>query len=96
MDFQTDNEGFLLNRDEWSVEVAKQIAETDGIDISEQQMEYIMAARKMFDDGGTVPPLRKFIKAVGISKADLFQAFHTGPMKLICKWGGLPKPTGCV
>lgn len=96
MDVQTDGEGFLLNRDEWTPEVAKWIASEDGIEISEQQMDYIMAARAMFDSEGTVPPLRKFIKAQGISKADLFGAFHTGPMKLICKWGGLPKPTGCV
>jgi tRNA 2-thiouridine synthesizing protein E len=96
MDLQTDGEGFLLNRADWTPDVAKAIAAEDGVELSTQQMEYIMAARSMFEAEGTVPPLRKFIKQVGISKADLFSAFHTGPMKLICKWGGLPKPTGCV
>lgn len=96
MELQTDGEGFLLNRDDWTPEVAKVLAANDGFDLTDTQMDYIARARGMFDSEGTVPPLRKFIKEVGISKADLFSAFHTGPMKLICKWGGLPKPTGCV
>ena len=96
MDLKTDGEGFLLNREDWTPEVARALASEDGIAMTDTQYDYIVHARKMFDEEGTVPPLRKFIKAVGISKADLFGEFHTGPMKLICKWGGLPKPTGCV
>lgn len=96
MELRTDGEGFLLNRDDWNPDVAKQIAATDGIELSETQMDYIMTARAMYDRDGVVPPLRKFAKEKGIDKKDLFQVFHTGPMKLICKWGGLPKPTGCV
>jgi len=26
----------------------------------------------------------------------LYDAWKTGPMKQIAKYGGLPKPTGCV
>jgi tRNA 2-thiouridine synthesizing protein E len=33
---------------------------------------------------------------MGVTTNDLYGIFHKGPMKLICKWGGLPKPTGCV
>jgi len=50
----------------------------------------------MFADDGVVPPLRRFCKDQNVSKADMFASFEAGPMKLICKWGGLPKPTGCV
>lgn len=96
MDFQTDNEGFLLNRNEWTPEIAHEIASRDGRDLTEEHMNYIMAARKMYDDNGTVPPIRKFTKEMNVDKKDLFTSFETGPMKLICKWGGLPKPTGCV
>ena len=96
MELKTDGEGFLLNRDDWSPEVARQIAANDGFDLTEAQMDCILAARDMFDRDSVVPPLRKFAKEMGIDKNQLFQVFHTGPMKLICKWGGLPKPTGCV
>ncbi|MEN8213381.1 MAG: TusE/DsrC/DsvC family sulfur relay protein, partial [Pseudomonadota bacterium] len=32
----------------------------------------------------------------GIDKKVLFDVWNTGPMKPISKYGGLPKPTGCV
>jgi tRNA 2-thiouridine synthesizing protein E len=43
-----------------------------------------------------VPPIRKFAKKVGVDSKQLYDVFKKGPMKLICKWGALPKPTGCV
>jgi len=70
--------------------------ESEGYDNVEQIMEYVNTAREMFDHGGTVPPLRKFAKNTGKTTKELYDIFHKGPMKLICKWGALPKPTGCV
>ena len=96
MALDVDPEGFLRDRSIWTPEIAVEIAAADGRELTDEHMNYITQARKMFDDLGTVPPIRKFIKDVGVSKGDLFAAFETGPMKLICKWGGLPKPTGCV
>ena len=96
MELNLDGEGFLQNRDDWSVEVAKEIAKLDGTEIDEQQMTWIMEARKMYDENGVVPPIRKFSKAMKVTNKDLYDSFTKGPMKLICKWGGLPKPTGCV
>ncbi len=96
MTLSLDNEGFLLNRDDWSPEVASEIAAKDSRELTDEHMSYIFAARRMYDQDGVVPPLRKFCKAENVSKADMFASFEAGPMKLICKWGGLPKPTGCV
>ncbi|OEJ65958.1 TusE/DsrC/DsvC family sulfur relay protein [Magnetovibrio blakemorei] len=96
MDIQTDGEGFLLNRDLWTPEIAREIASRDGREITDEIMGYIMSAREMFERDNTVPAIRNFTKAMGVDKKQLFNVFETGPMKLICKWGGLPKPTGCV
>lgn len=96
MELKLDNEGFLVDRDAWSSEVAKELAKRDGVELDEQQMIWIEEARKMFADDGVVPPIRKFSKAMGVTTKDLYDSFQKGPMKLICKWGGLPKPTGCV
>jgi tRNA 2-thiouridine synthesizing protein E len=93
---QVDNEGFLVNRDDWSEEVAAQLAEVDGYEMTEEIMEYIRQARAMYSDDGVVPPIRKFAKKVGVDSKQLYDVFKKGPMKLICKWGALPKPTGCV
>ena len=77
-------------------EVARELARADDFEIDDQIMSYIREARAMYENDGVVPPIRKFAKAVGVSTKDLYDVFKQGPMKLICKWGGLPKPTGCV
>lgn len=91
-----DTEGFLLDRDEWTPAIAQELAARDGVVLDEPILRYIEEARRMYDTDGVVPPIRKFAKAMGVSTKELYDTFHKGPMKLICKWGGLPKPTGCV
>lgn len=91
-----DNEGFLLNRDDWTEELAVELAEQDDFEMNEQVMQFIREARSMYDNDGVVPPIRIFAKKQGVSTKELYNIFKKGPMKLICKWGGLPKPTGCV
>ena len=93
---QVDGEGFLINRDDWSEEVARELAQADGMEISDEIMKDILEARQMYEDDGVVPPIRKFSKAMGVDSKHLYDVFMKGPMKIICKLGGLPKPTGCV
>lgn len=93
---EVDGEGFLINRDDWSEEVARELAQAEGMEISEEIMNYINEARRMYEEDGVVPPIRKFAKAMNVDSKHLYDVFMKGPMKLICKWGGLPKPTGCV
>lgn len=91
-----DGEGFLVNRDDWSESVALDLARSDDFEMTDQVMGFILQARAMYDEDGVVPPIRIFAKKQGVSTKDLYDVFKKGPMKLICKWGGLPKPTGCV
>ncbi|MCB2263570.1 MAG: TusE/DsrC/DsvC family sulfur relay protein [Candidatus Thiosymbion ectosymbiont of Robbea hypermnestra] len=96
IDVPLDGEGFLVNREDWSEAIAKELATADAFEMTEQVMGLIREARVMYDENGVVPPIRKFAKEVNVSSKDLYAIFKKGPMKLICKWGGLPKPTGCV
>ncbi|WP_295388753.1 TusE/DsrC/DsvC family sulfur relay protein [uncultured Thiodictyon sp.] len=91
-----DSEGFLVNRDDWSEEIAEGLARGDDFELTEQVRDFINQARAMYEQDGVVPPLRIFAKKQGVTTKDLYAIFKKGPMKLICKWGGLPKPTGCV
>jgi tRNA 2-thiouridine synthesizing protein E len=96
MEVKVDGEGFLVDRDDWSEEVARELAKGDDMEITDEIMGYIIEARQMFEADGVVPPIRKFAKAMNTDTKHLYDVFQKGPMKLICKWGGLPKPTGCV
>lgn len=98
MDIKVDGEGFLVDRDDWSEEVMYELASRDGVELTEDHVKYIKLAREMFDDEGTVPPLRVFSKATGGDRkgTHLNELFNGGPMKKIAKYGALPKPTGCT
>ena len=96
MSVAVDSEGFLVNRDDWSESVAEDLARQDSFEPSDQVRQFIREARAMYENDGVVPPIRIFSKRMGVTTKELYDIFKKGPMKLICKWGGLPKPTGCV
>jgi tRNA 2-thiouridine synthesizing protein E len=91
-----DGDGFLINRDDWSEDLARELAQCDDFEMTDQVMQFIREARAMYENDGVVPPIRIFAKKQKVSTKELYDIFKKGPMKLICKWGGLPKPTGCV
>jgi len=96
MELNLDGEGFLRDREDWNPEVAMELANRDGVALGDEHMRYISEARRMFEEDSVVPPIRRFSKEMGVSTKELYSVFEYGPMKQICKWGGLPKPTGCV
>ena len=93
-----DGDGFLLNTSDWSEEVMYEMAKSDDMEITEEIKTYINKAREMFNATGTVPAVRIFAKEFGMDRkaSKLYDVFKSGPMKKIAKYGGLPKPTGCV
>ncbi len=91
-----DGDGYLLDRDAWTPELARAMAEADGIEISDPKWQQIQKAREYYEEFGVVPPIRKFAKYCGEDQQAMFKLWMAGPMKPITKYGGLPKPTGCV
>jgi tRNA 2-thiouridine synthesizing protein E len=96
MSFERDGDGYLLDMNEWSVEVMMDMANADEYELSPEKIEHIMKAREYYDEFNVVPPIRKFAKYAGMDQKEMFKLWMTGPMKPITKYGGLPKPTGCV
>lgn len=98
MELNRDGDGFLVDSNDWSEEVMIQMAEEDGFLITDEIKTYINKAREMYSQSGTVPAVRIFAKEFGMDRkaSKLYEVFESGPMKKIAKYGGLPKPTGCV
>ena len=98
MELNRDGDGFLINTSDWSEEVMYEMAKSDDMEITEEIKTYINKAREMFNATGTVPAVRVFAKEFGMDRkaSKLYDVFKSGPMKKIAKYGGLPKPTGCV
>lgn len=93
---ERDGDGYLANAELWTPEIGQAMAEADGLDLDEVRWDQVLKAREYFAEHATVPPIRKFAKYVGVDQKDMFKLWMTGPMKPITKYGGLPKPTGCV
>ena len=93
---ERDADGYLLDSSVWSPEIAQTMAEADGVNLDEAKWQQILKAREYYDKNGVVPPIRKFSKYIGAQQKHMFKMWMTGPMKPITKYGGLPKPTGCV
>jgi len=93
---ERDGDGYLTNMNEWTESIGKAMAEADGIELDDAKWNQILKAREYYDEFNVVPPIRKFSKWLGEDQKELFKQWMTGPMKPITKYGGLPKPTGCV
>ena len=93
---ERDGDGYLTNMNEWTESIGKAMAEADGIALDDAKWNQILKAREYYDEFNVVPPIRKFSKWLGEDQKELFKQWMTGPMKPITKYGGLPKPTGCV
>ena len=93
---ERDGDGYLEDMNSWNEDIGRAMAEVDGIELNDAKWNQILKAREYYEEHNVVPPIRKFAKYIGEDKKELFKMWMTGPMKPITKYGGLPKPTGCV
>ena len=88
-------EGYLANPDDWSKEVAVEMAKEDGIELSEKHFEVLEYLRKEYG-AGTALSIRKVGKSGIVDIKGLYSLFPGGPLKLSSKYAGIPKPASCV
>ena len=93
---ERDGDGYLVNSDAWTPEIGRGMGEADGVELDEVKWQQILKAGEYYEEHAVVPPIRKFSKYLGADQKEMFKMWMTGPMKPITKYGGLPKPTGCV
>jgi TusE/DsrC/DsvC family sulfur relay protein len=95
---ERDGDGFLIDMNTWTPEVMVEMFEADGVEVTDEKVNHINLAREMYEETSMVPRVKDFGKALGMDRKakGLYDEWKTGPMKQIAKYGGLPKPTGCV
>jgi len=100
---QLSEAGWLENLDEWSEELAVEIAKNEKIDeLTEEHWDIINEAREHFTENGQVCEPRAFSKIMkkkyGKDRSDqkyIYSLFPTGLIKCANKIAGLPRPKGC-
>lgn len=96
VDVQTDAEGYLANKDDWSEELANQLAAELGVELSDDHWTVLNAARAIEAESGSSPGLRKVSKRSETPIKAIYKLFPDGPAKLIAKIAGIPKPKSCL
>ena len=94
---QRDNQGFFVHPEEWTEDMAPELARESGIaELTDRHWQVINFMRNAYLEHGSAPSIRTLGKASGVPIKELYQLFPKGPAKLAAKIGGIPKPQGCI
>lgn len=96
-EIELDDDGFLLDPEDWSEDLAHALAAAEGItEITEVHWKVIYYLRDYYREYQIAPMIRKLCKDTDCSLRQIYELFPSGPAKGACKLAGLPKPAGCV
>lgn len=93
---EVNDEGFLVDKAQWTPAIAEEIARESGISLSERHWQVVTFCREDDAREGQAPGLRRVSKLSGVETRELYKLFPRGPGKLAAKIAGLPKPKGCI
>jgi tRNA 2-thiouridine synthesizing protein E len=101
--YATDDAGYLIDSSEWSTELARVIAHSEQLEMSDDHWEVINYVRKFYEEFNKSPSIRPLVKylanELGKEKGNslyLQILFPNGPAKQATKIAGLPKPKRCL
>ncbi len=99
MGVQKDDDGFLLDPDDWTEEIAKEIALKEKLELTEDRWNLVRLIRDYYYENGSVPELRKVLKQLkaelGPGKATrkyVYALFPYGYGQQGCKIAGMRQP----
>lgn len=94
-----DNEGFLLDPQDWDEQVALTLAKTLDLELNEQRWEIVKLVRAHFEERQSVPEARIILKLLRerhgkeiATRKYLYSLFPYGYGQQACKIAGMRKP----
>lgn len=89
-------EGYLTDSEQWTPDVAREIAQVEGIELTDKHWDVLEYLREQHAEGTKLT-----IRRVGKSEAvdsikEFYDLFPDGPLKKASKIAGIPKPASCV
>jgi tRNA 2-thiouridine synthesizing protein E len=96
---ERDEEGFLLYTEDWSEQLAHELAREEGVELKGDRLEIVRYIRDYFETKFAVPEARTLLKHMkqiwGEERATrkyLYQLFPRGYGQQACKIAGMRKP----
>ena len=100
---ELDKEGFLVELKDWTPDVARQLAQREGVMLTEAHWDVVELLQIYYERFDHAPAMRPFIKYLSqhlpkeqANSIYLLQLFPGSPAKLAAKIAGLPKPPNCL
>jgi TusE/DsrC/DsvC family sulfur relay protein len=93
---ELDEAGYLKDFRQWSEEVARALAQRDGIELTEEHLKVIGIIRAYYQEHKVAPILTLVSKICGMPFKQLHGLFGKQPGKRAAKLAGLPKASGCT
>ncbi|MEO1767413.1 TusE/DsrC/DsvC family sulfur relay protein [Thiobacter aerophilum] len=94
-----DSEGYLINPEDWSEEVAQQLAQEEGITLTGDHWDVLRFMRQYWSEHQVAPDVRHvqdYLAQHGMdrktAKEHLYRLFPYGYVKQACKLAGMIKP----
>jgi tRNA 2-thiouridine synthesizing protein E len=95
-----DNEGYLVNPDEWDEDIANSLAGEENIELDKTYWSILNFMREYYNEKNIAPDVRHLIHYLAIenkcakSKAKklIFKLFPYGYVKQACKIAGMKRP----
>lgn len=88
-------EGYLKNMDQWTPELAREMAAKENIELTEKHFEVLNWLRAKQKEGVQLS-IRKVGNSGIVDIKQFYQLFPGGPLKISSKLAGIPKPVSCI
>jgi len=102
-EIELDKDGYLINLNEWDIEIAGALAAQENITLTPAHWEIIHLLQEFYREFELSPAMRAFVKytekKLGQEKGKsiyLLQLFPPSAAKIASKIAGLPRPTNCL
>ncbi len=97
-EIETNANGYLENHEDWSEDLAKFMAQADGVTLSDDAMKVIAYLRdEYFNNGQNQPNTRTIVKALSedwgrsVDQKEVYDMFGGDPSKIAGRYAGLPE-----
>ncbi len=93
---RTDAEGYLIDPSDWTEDIARALAEREGIALTDEHWEVVRFMRAYWEEHRVAPDARFAIrhlkKTRGAPRDRLFELFPYGYVQQACKIAGMMRP----
>jgi tRNA 2-thiouridine synthesizing protein E len=94
-----DDEGYLVEPDDWNAGLAAELASEEGIALGEAHWQVVDCVRRHYAEHRVAPDVRHVVDCLGeqgierkAAKALIFTLFPYGYVKQACKIAGMKRP----